>query len=219
MTKLLESAGVEPMQDLGEGRRRHFHETRTRMISVVIATLNSERPLVAALAALLPGAMDGLLSEVIVADGGSGDDTAIVADAAGCNFLPVEGPLGRRLRKAADAARSPWLLFLRPGTILDSAWTGEARRFIEHAPTGAGAAAAFRRVAPARPRLRDIGTLLLAALGAPPRPQQGLLIARAFYDTLGGHADAAADPESDLIRRIGVRRITILAAAAAQLDT
>lgn len=191
------------------------------MISVVIATLNSERPLLATLAALVAGAMDGLVSEVIVADGASCDDTAAVADAAGCKFLLVEEPLGRRLKRAADAARAPWLLFLRPGTVLDSAWTGEARRFIERASTGASvaAAAAFRRNAPARARLRDVGALLLASMGAPPRPQQGLLIAHVFYDTLGGHAEAAADPEADLIGRIGRRRIVTLAAVAMQLDT
>lgn len=189
------------------------------MISVVIATLNSERPLVRTLAALVPGAIDGLVSEVIVADGGSHDDTAIVADAAGCNFLVIEGPLGPRLKMAAESARAPWLLFLCPGTILDSAWTAEATRFIERTPTHSSTAAAFRRNAPARPGLHDIGSLLLAAMGAPPRPHQGLLIAHAFYDALGGHADRATDPESDLIRRIGGRRIARLSAAASQLDT
>jgi GT2 family glycosyltransferase len=190
------------------------------MISVVIATLNSERSLVATLAPLVSGAVDGLLSEVIVADEGSRDDTEAVADAAGCKFLSVEGPLGRRLKKGADAARAPWLLFLRPGTIPDSAWVGEARRFIERAPTRTGfAAAVFRREAAQRTRLRDVGALLLTAFGAPPRPQQGLLIAHAFYDTLGGHAEAAADPEADLIRRIGARRIATLAASVLQHDT
>ena len=43
------------------------------MLSVIIATLNSERPLVATLAALVPGATAGLVSEVLIADGGSGD--------------------------------------------------------------------------------------------------------------------------------------------------
>jgi glycosyltransferase involved in cell wall biosynthesis len=190
------------------------------MISVVIATLNSERPLVATLAPLVSGAVDGLLSEVILADGGSRDDTEAVADAAGCKFVVVEGPLGRRLKKGADAARAPWLLLLRPGTILEPAWVGEARRFIERAPARtAFAAAAFRREDAPRTGLRDIGAILLAALGAPPRPQQGLLVAHAFYDKLGGHGEAAADPEIDLIRRIGARRIATLAASAAQHDT
>jgi glycosyltransferase involved in cell wall biosynthesis len=190
------------------------------MISVIIATLNSERPLVATLAPLVAGAIDGLITEVIIADGNSRDDTATVADAAGCKFLPAAEPLGRRLKNGAATARAPWLLFLRPGIVLQSHWTAEARRFIERTPTGGStaAAAAFRRDAPAHGGLRDVGSLLLAAIGGP-RPQQGLLIAHAFYDTLGGHAEAAADPEADLISRIGRRRIATLAAIAMQINT
>ena len=45
------------------------------------------------LAALVPGATAGLITEVLIADGGSHDDTAAVADVAGCNFLVVEGLL------------------------------------------------------------------------------------------------------------------------------
>ena len=49
------------------------------MLSVIIATKDSERPLVLTLAALVPGAMAGIVREVIVADAGSGDATARVA--------------------------------------------------------------------------------------------------------------------------------------------
>ena len=48
------------------------------MISVVIPTHESERALAHTLAALVPGALDGVLREVIVADGGSKDGTAKV---------------------------------------------------------------------------------------------------------------------------------------------
>ena len=180
------------------------------MLSVIIATLDSERALLASLAALVPGAMDGLISEVIVADGGSSDDTATVADVAGCNFRVTEGPTGRRLKTAAAAARAPWLLFLRPGTVLDPAWTGEVRRFVERSPPDARAAV-FARWRTAQPNFRGVLSLLAAALGAPPRPEQGLLIAHGFYDDLGCHSDLAADPEADLVRRIGRRRIVTLA--------
>ena len=72
------------------------------MLSVIIrdARIRSA-PLVPTLAALVPGATAGLISEVLVADGGSQDDTAAVADVAGCNFLMLEGRLARRLKTAA----------------------------------------------------------------------------------------------------------------------
>ncbi|MCC7186898.1 MAG: hypothetical protein IT185_11690, partial [Acidobacteria bacterium] len=54
------------------------------MLTVVIPTENQERALVATLASLVPGATAGVIREVIVADAGSGDDTARVADIAGC---------------------------------------------------------------------------------------------------------------------------------------
>ena len=44
------------------------------MLSVIIATLDSERSLVRTLAALVPGATAGLITEVVVADAGSRDE-------------------------------------------------------------------------------------------------------------------------------------------------
>jgi len=182
------------------------------MLSVIIATLNSERDLVPTLASLVSGATDGLIAEALIADGGSRDDAAGVADVAGCKFLTLDGPLGRRLKLAAGAARAPWLLFLRPGTVLDTLWTAETRRFVEHAPSDR--AAVFRRSAPAQSPLRDALSLFAAALGARPQPEQGLLVPRQLYHALGGHSERAGDPETDFIHRIGRRRITRLSTAA-----
>jgi len=183
------------------------------MLSVIIPTRNSERALVSTLACLVPAALEGFIAEVLVADGGSRDDTAIVADAAGCKFTVLQGSLGERLKAAAASARAPWLFFLRPGTILDPPWVGEARRFVER-PAPKPCAATFRRGAPGQAALRDALSLLAAALGAAPRPEQGLIVAKDFYQQIGGHAARAADPEAELIRRIGRRRITRLASIA-----
>jgi glycosyltransferase involved in cell wall biosynthesis len=183
------------------------------MLSVIIATLDSERALVPTLAALVPGATAGLIREVLIADAGSRDETAVVADIAGCNFLTIEGQLGRRLKFAADQARASWLLFLRPGTILDTPWIAEARNFTEQPPSSA-LAAVFRRATPAQSGLREAFSLFIAALGATPRPQQGLLIAKDFYQAIGGHSAHARAPETDLLRRIGRRRTVKLSTSA-----
>ncbi len=155
---------------------------RFRMLSVIIATLDSERALVRTLAALVPGATAGLVSEVVVADAGSHDDTAAVADIAGCNFLVADGPLGQRLKAAAAAARAPWLLFLRPGTVLDTPWIGEVRGFRRATAAGhsrrrvpprcAGASRASRSaLAPCRRARRQ------AAPGTGPADRRGFLSA------------------------------------------
>jgi glycosyltransferase involved in cell wall biosynthesis len=182
------------------------------MLSVIIATLDSEQDLVRTLAALVPGAMAGLVSEVLVADGGSSDDTGVIADAAGCSFMVAKGPLGVRLKAAAVKARAPWLLFLRPGTVLDTPWIDETRRFLQQ-PLAAERAAVFRRTAPVEPGLRQFWLLLTAAI-AGPRPEQGLLIAKQLYEHVSGHSQHAVDPEAGLLGRIGKLRLVTLSTRA-----
>lgn len=187
------------------------------MLSAVIPTNESERTLVPTLAQLVAGAADGLLREVIVADAGSNDATADVADVAGCRLMILPGPLGPRLAAAAAAARAPWLLFLRPGIVPDASWVREVARFIEtgdqHAD-GDAPSAVFRPGAGAgRPVLVEALSLMRVALGGRPSPDQGLLIAKRIYERLGGHRDRS-DTEADLLRRIGRRRIVMLRAGA-----
>jgi glycosyltransferase involved in cell wall biosynthesis len=186
------------------------------MLSVVIATENAERILVPTLAALVPGATAGIVREVIVADAGSSDATAMIADSAGCRIEVMPAPLGQRLRQAAASARAPWLLILQPGAVPDWTWTEETRRFIEHAELSGrpvARAAAFRRTGEADTLgsaiVEGLG-LIAGALGAMPRPQQGLLISKTLYEGLGGHRGEDADPERKFLRRLGRRRIVLL---------
>jgi glycosyltransferase involved in cell wall biosynthesis len=184
------------------------------LLSVIIATQESEHALVPTLAALVPGALAGIVREVIIADSGSRDGTAAVADAGGCRFVVSQAPTGTRLRAGAALARAPWLLFLKPGTVPNSTWIEETGRFMQDAELAGDARAAVFRSAGAPGRRRSvIGealALLAAGLGALPRPDQGLLIAKRHYDDLGGHRPDGADCETDLIRRIGRRRIEML---------
>src|SRR5262249_13325599 len=117
------------------------------MLSVVIATENSERVLVPTLAALVAGSANGLVREVILADRGSSDGTAMIADEAGCRIEVARGAVGEGLRSAATKARGAWLLFLRPGVVLDASWTEEVTGFMQRAELGGYAdarAATFR---------------------------------------------------------------------------
>jgi glycosyltransferase involved in cell wall biosynthesis len=188
------------------------------MLSVIIATRDSERPLVRTLAALVPGATSGLITEVLIADGGSRDDTAAVADIAGCKLIAADEPLGHRLRAAAAAARAPWLMFLQPGIVLDTPWIAEARSFVER-PVRDPQAAVFRSARPEQSPLREAAALVASALGARARPEQGLVIAADFYRDIGGHPPQARDPESGLLRRIGRRRLARLSTRAFRTNT
>src|SRR5215475_10126489 len=185
------------------------------MLSVVIATRDSERALLRTLAALVAGAAAGIVREVIVADAGSRDATAAIADGAGCRVLASTQGRGARLKGAAEAARAPWLLFLRPGIVLDATWVDETRRFVEEAELRqcAGTYAAVFRATTLRPTLLEALALLRAALGAKPDASQGLVIAKAHYVALGGHRDVD-EPERDLSRRLRRRHLVLLRAGA-----
>jgi glycosyltransferase involved in cell wall biosynthesis len=174
------------------------------MLTVIIPTRESERALVQTLSPLVAGATAGLIAQVIVADAGSRDATAEVAEIAGCVFLRGERPVGARLKAAADLAKTPWLLFLRPGTILDVGWLEAVDAFMR----SDGEAASFR---PA-----DGGGFLRRLLRPRAHPDQGLLIRKRAYDAAGGHP-ASDDTEAALIGRLG--RVALLGATARRAIT
>src|SRR5262249_15121088 len=139
------------------------------MLSAIIDTCESERTLVPTLAALVPAAASGLLKEVVIADAGSRDATAEVADIAGCRFLSSTEPAGVRLKSAAVSTRSRWLMFLRAGMAPQPGWIDAVERFIaDSEQSDSGRAAVFR---PAgfgdlmRPGLSEIAALLRVTLG------------------------------------------------------
>jgi glycosyltransferase involved in cell wall biosynthesis len=185
------------------------------MLSVVIATQDSERALLPTLAALVAGAAAGLVREVIVADASSRDATVAIADEAGCLVLDLTLPRGPRLKAAAGTARASWLLFLRPGVVLESNWVEETRRFIEEVELRKDpqVKAAVFRAGPLGSATIEALALLRAALGAWPDASQGLVIAKSLYDALGGHRDVQAT-ERDLLRRVGRERLVRLQAGA-----
>src|SRR5262245_395792 len=181
------------------------------MLTAIIPTHDSRRLLVPTVAALVAAAATGLLTAVVVADGASHDATAEIAELAGCRFMSSRQPVGSRLKSAAANTRSPWLMFLRAGVIPQVGWIDAAKSFIEKTETreGAACAAVFRSPGPSdymRPGLAEIADLLRAAIGGYPGAEQGLLIARRFYEAIGGHP-GGHHGGSALLRRLGRRRL------------
>jgi glycosyltransferase involved in cell wall biosynthesis len=186
------------------------------MISVVIPTHNSEESLPRCFEALIQAAMGGLVREVIVADGGSRDGTATIADAAGAHLVVATGSRAERLAAGAKTARSDWLLFLDPATALEAGWEAEAQSFLEQTPPERPRAAVFRFAldgfGPAARRKELRAHLRTSLFGLPDR-DQGLLLPRRLYHKLGGHR-ATAMEDIDLVRRIGRSRLVTLRARA-----
>jgi hypothetical protein len=182
------------------------------MLSVIIPTEGAEQPAVATLAALVPGAAAGVIREVLLVDRAGTGVIERVADVAGCRFLAFEGSRAAALAAGARQSRSPWLMFLHAGAVLDSGWIEETTQFMQRvADSGRPRAGIFRyaRSPYAEARLGD-GLKFLARMIAGPWADQGLLITRDHYERLGGHAPDARRAEARLLRQLGRSSRTLL---------
>jgi hypothetical protein len=182
------------------------------MLSVIIPTEGVEQPAVATLAALVPGAAAGVIREVLLVDRSGNGVIERVADVAGCRFLPFEGTRVAAMAAGAKQARSPWLMFLRPGAVLDAGWIEETTQFIQGvAASGRPRAGVFRyaRSPYADTGLRDRFKFIARTI-AGPLSDQGLLIARDHYDRLGGYEPDARRSEARLLRQLGRSSRTLL---------
>jgi hypothetical protein len=182
------------------------------MLSVIIPTEGVERPTVATLAALVPGAAAGVVREVLLVDRGDSGVIERVADIAGCHFLSFDGTRAAAMAAGARQARSQWLMFLHAGAVLDSGWIEETTQFIQGvSDSGRPRAGIFRyaRSPYADTGLRD-GLKYLARMIAGPSADQGLLIARDHYERLGGYASGTGRSEARLLRRLGRSSRTLL---------
>jgi rSAM/selenodomain-associated transferase 2 len=185
------------------------------MISVIVPTLNAEAGLTPTLAALVPAALDGLVREVIVVDGGSTDATLAIADEAGATQLACSGGRGPQLAAGAKAARFPWLLFLHADTVLEPGWEREAAAFLEAVDSGRRppGAAAFRFAlddSGLRPRLLERLVALRCALLRLPYGDQGLLLPKRLYAEIGGYPADALMEDVGIVLRLGRRRVGML---------
>lgn len=189
------------------------------MISVVIPTLNAEPTLTRTLSALVPAAVDGLVRQVIVVDGGSHDKTLEIADVAGADIVESNSGRGAQLVCGAKEARFPWLLFLHADTVLSSGWEDEAEYFISEVDSGkiAPKGASFRFRLDDRgiwPRCLESMVAFRSAALATPYGDQGLLIPRQLFDEIGGYRGLPIMEDVDIVRRLGRRRLYRLRADA-----
>lgn len=186
------------------------------MISVVIPTLNAQLSLPRCFDGLIAATVRGVVREVIVADGGSADDTLIIADAAGARIKKAGKSRAAQLIAGAEAARQEWMLFLHPQAALEPGWEVEAEAFIGHSTLERPRAAAFRFGLDdfdATARRVEALAALRAWLFKRPCGEQGLLVPKRLYKQVGGYRDVARE-DLDLVRRIGARRLVMLRARA-----
>ena len=186
------------------------------MISIVIPTLNAATALPATLAALAPGRDSGLISEILISDGGSDDDTARLAKQAGVTVITGPPSRGGQLQRGAITATGEWLLFLHSDTVLEAEWLFAVEAFIaDQANSKRGAAFRFALDddQPQARRLERIVAWRCRTFGLP-YGDQGLLLSRLFYGQVGGFRNLPLMEDVDLVRRIGRKRLTMLPIAA-----
>ena len=182
------------------------------MISVIIATFQSEETLASTLEGLLPAAVRGLVREVIVADGGSTDATLTIADGWGADVVTA-GPLrAARLNAGAQRAKFDWLLFLDAGAVLDPGFERDLEIVMGKVDSGriAPSAATFRFQIDDEgfaPRAVETATQLTCRALGFAYGAQGLLIPRTLFTELGGYRLIADLEDVDLTCRLGRRRL------------
>jgi rSAM/selenodomain-associated transferase 2 len=181
-------------------------------LSIVLPVLDAAKTLQATLASL------GTDDDIVLADGGSRDASAIDASASAPGVRLVVAPRGRgsQLRAGADAAAGDWLLFVHADTRLSAGWRRAVADFAAN-PANADKAGYFelafdgqdRRAA----RIARLANWRARVFGLP-YGDQGLMIGRAFYQKLGGYKPIPLMEDVDLVRRIGKRNLVRLAVTA-----
>lgn len=95
------------------------------MLTIIMETRDNEAELAQTLSVLVAGAVEGLVSDVIILDHGSTDGSPRVADAAGCRFC-VDWDLSEIVR----SARGEWLMLLEPGARPMGRWVDELVEYV-----------------------------------------------------------------------------------------
>ena len=180
-------------------------------VSVVIPALNAALCVEASI-----GAVAAAVAEVIVADGGSSDETMEIVARLGAQTFAAERGRGTQLAAGASRAASDWLLFLHADTCLQPGWREAVAGFIADRANWRKAACFRFRLDDASRQSRRLERLVAwrcrrfgLAYG-----DQGLLIRRDRYAEIGGFKPIPLMEDVDIVRRIGRRNMVVLKAEA-----
>ena len=155
-------------------------------LSVIIPTLNVADKIGPCLLSLSDGISDGLLAEVIFADGGSTDETARIAEDVGARVITSERGRGTQMRAGAADTKGEWLLFLHADSVLQNGWQVAIQNHMKQRDM-----AGYFRLRFDDPSIQAATVArwanFRARLFGLPYGDQGLLVRRAYYDKIGGH--------------------------------
>ncbi|MHC4402701.1 MAG: TIGR04283 family arsenosugar biosynthesis glycosyltransferase [Planctomycetota bacterium] len=178
-------------------------------ISVIIPTLNEATCLLPTLLSL-PAALN---VELIVADGGSDDETVEIARQWGCRVVVAARNRARQMNAGAATATGSILLFLHADTLLPEGFDEHVRRTLARRPVVAGA---FELHVDAPYHLLRV-TQRIANLRARywqvPYGDQAIFVAAEAFHSLGGFSELPIMEDFELMRRLRRRGRIVIAPA------
>jgi rSAM/selenodomain-associated transferase 2 len=209
------TSGTDPIVAGAKARPADRKDAKPIDLSIIIPTLNAGA-LLGETAHALQEITEVLNVEIIVADGGSSDDTLKRAEVLGLKTLVSPRGRGTQLSHGAREARGRWLLFLHADTTLEPFWSTTVTSFMRNKSNAMKAAhftLALDDASNAARRVEVLANWRARRLGLP-YGDQGLLISRQFYNTLVGYLDIPIMEDVDMVRRIGRRNLVELPATA-----
>lgn len=183
-------------------------------LSIIIPTLNAQAHLPRCLEALSAGLGSGLIKEVIIIDGGSTDHTIAMAGAAGCRIISTtKSSRGRQMLTGAKNAKSDWFLFLHADTTLEPNWPLAVKAQMHFPEFAATFTLSYDSPAKEARLLEKRVGLRVRTLGLP-YGDQGLLIHKNLYNSIGGFSDIPLMEDVEIIQKIGKPRLRVLTTKA-----
>ncbi len=165
-------------------------------LAIVIPTLD-EAPLIATVIERARRHAD----EIIVADGGSHDDSRAIAERHGARVVVSAPGRGTQLNAGARATQADALLFLHADTRLPDGAGDQVRTMLAEGAVGGGFHVRFddrRRLLPLGARVINLRTRLTRC----PLGDQAQFVTREAFETLGGFRDWPILEDLDFARRL-----------------
>ena len=173
-------------------------------ISVIIPTLNSQANLPHCLAALVEGLDAGLITELIISDGGSTDETSVLVDAWGGKIVYGPASRGGQLLRGCQTAKGLWYLVLHSDTVLKSGWSKVVARHLAQEDAGY-----FKLRYDQGGRWVARWANLRSRFFGLPYGDQGLLIRRDLYNNVGGYSDQPLMEDVAIVLKLRGRLIPL----------
>jgi rSAM/selenodomain-associated transferase 2 len=167
-------------------------------LTIVLPVLNEAAIIVAALQALAPLRARG--AEIIVADGGSRDGTALLAEPLATRLITVRRGRGAAMNAGAALAAGEALLFLHADTVLPDA----ADRLVDAALDRRAWGRFDLRIAGRHPLLAVVARLinLRSRLTGVATGDQAIFVSRAAFEKVGGCPDLPLMEDIAFSRRL-----------------